>query len=117
MDEQRLRALASAASIGPWSVHGNNCDEWYVYALHARYETLPGNPSPVKVAWVPCSPGTLRHEHDAAYIAAVSPDAILRLLDALDEARRALCERERQMHPDDWPAVRDRLVALKARAA
>ena len=84
----RLRALASAASIGPWSVHGNNCDEWYVYALHARYETLPGNPSPVKVAWVPWSPGTLRHEHDAAYIAAASPDVVLRLLDALDEARR-----------------------------
>ena len=88
MDEQRLRALASAASIGPWSVHGNNCDEWYVYALHARYETLPGNPSPVKVAWVPWSPGTLRHEHDAAYIAAASPDVVLRLLDAPDEARR-----------------------------
>lgn len=87
-DTARLRALASAASIGPWSVHGNNCDEWYVYALHARYETLPGNPSPVKVAWVPWSPGTLRHEHDAAYIAAASPDVVLRLLDALDEARR-----------------------------
>lgn len=70
MDEQRLRALASAASVGPWSVQGNNLDEWYVYALHARYETLPGNSSPVKVAWVPWSPGTLRHEHDAAYIAA-----------------------------------------------
>lgn len=88
MDEQRLRALASAASIGPWSVHGNNCDEWYVYALHARYETLPGNSSPVKVAWVPWSPGTLRHEHDAAYIAAASPDVVLRLLDALDAAER-----------------------------
>lgn len=84
----RLRALASAASIGPWSVHGNNCDEWYVYALHARYETLPGNPSPVKVAWVPWSPGTLRHEHDAAYIAAASPDAILALLDERDALRR-----------------------------
>lgn len=45
MDEQRLRALASAASVGPWSVQGNNLDEWYVYALHARYETLPGNPT------------------------------------------------------------------------
>lgn len=89
-DTARLRALASAASIGPWSVHGNNCDEWYVYALHARYETLPGNSSPVKVAWVPWSPGTLRHEHDAAYIAAASPDVVLRLLDALDEARRGL---------------------------
>lgn len=87
MDEQRLRALASAASVGPWSVQGNNLDEWYVYALHARYETLPGNPSPVKVAWVPWSPGTLRHEHDAAYIAAASPDVVLRLLDALDAAR------------------------------
>lgn len=95
MDEQRLRALASAASIGPWSVHGNNCDEWYVYALHARYETLPGNSSPVKVAWVPWSPGTLRHEHDAAYIAAASPDVVLRLLDALDEARRERDEAKR----------------------
>lgn len=92
MDEQRLRALASAASVGPWSVQGNNCDEWYVYALHARYETLPGNPLPVKVAWVPWSPGTLRHEHDAAYIAAASPDAVLALLDALDAAER---ERDR----------------------
>lgn len=91
-DEQRFRALASAASVGPWSVQGNNCDEWYVYALHARYETLPGNPSPVKVAWVPWSPGTLRHEHDAAYIAAASPDAVLALLDALDAAER---ERDR----------------------
>ena len=101
MDEQRLRALASAASVGPWSVQGNNCDEWYVYALHARYETLPGNPSPVKVAWVPWSPGTLRHEHDAAYIAAASPDVLLRLLDALDEARRerdAARENGREWH-------------------
>lgn len=91
----RLRALASAASIGPWSVHGNNCDEWYVYALHARYETLPGNPSPVKVAWVPWSPGTLRHEHDAAYIAAASPDAILALLDERDALRRERDEAQR----------------------
>lgn len=105
----RLRALASAASIGPWSVHGNNCDEWYVYALHARYETLPGNPSPVKVAWVPWSPGTLRHEHDAAYIAAASPDVVLRLLDALDEARRERDEQKRviddayaALGPDAW---------------
>lgn len=102
MDEQRLRALASAASVGPWSVQGNNCDEWYVYALHARYETLPGNPSPVKVAWVPWSPGTLRHEHDAAYIAAASPDAVLALLDALDAA-----ERERD------EAVREKVLATQ----
>jgi hypothetical protein len=125
MDEQRLRALASAASIGPWSVHGNNCDEWYVYALHARYETLPGNPSPVKVAWVPWSPGTLRHEHDAAYIAAASPDAVLALLDALDavererdEARRhhaentRLIEKERGRVIDTLRAERNALAAL-----
>lgn len=97
MDEQRLRALASAASIGPWSVHGNNCDEWYVYALHARYETLPGNPSPVKVAWVPWSPGTLRHEHDAAYIAAVSPDVVTALLDERDAAMALLRRRGRAL--------------------
>lgn len=93
----RLRALASAASIGPWSVHGNNCDEWYVYALHARYETLPGNPSPVKVAWVPWSPGTLRHEHDAAYIAAVSPDVVTALLDERDAAMALLRRRGRAL--------------------
>ena len=96
-DTARLRALASAASIGPWSVHGNNCDEWYVYALHARYETLPGNPSPVKVAWVPWSPGTLRHEHDAAYIAAVSPDVVTALLDERDAAMALLRRRGRAL--------------------
>lgn len=115
MDEQRLRALASAASIGPWSVHGNNCDEWYVYALHARYETLPGNPSPVKVAWVPWSPGTLRHEHDAAYIAAASPDVVLRLLDALDAARRGRDDsraKERRALREAFDAVRERDAAM-----
>ncbi len=34
----------------------------------------------------------------------------------LDDARRALSEREKRLHPDDWPMVRERLAALKGRA-
>lgn len=132
-DEQRFRALASAASVGPWSVQGNNCDEWYVYALHARYETLPGNPSPVKVAWVPWSPGTLRHEHDAAYIAAASPDVLLRLLDERDALRhenhnlnwalgtdgyeQMYTEVERAEHAEGMALAMDHIERLAARKA
>lgn len=34
----------------------------------------------------------------------------------LDDARRALSEREKTLYPDDWPLVRERLKALRARA-
>ena len=92
LDRARLRELAQNATPGPWTVCGNQRDEWYVYALDARYESLPGNPSPVKVAWVPREPSGGRHARDADYIAAASPDAVLALLDALDAAER---ERDR----------------------
>jgi hypothetical protein len=85
IDTARLRALAEAAAPGPWSVHGNGKDEWYVYALDARYgpQSVYGE-SPVKVAWVPCAPFGGRNARDCAYIAAASPDAILAILDERD---------------------------------
>jgi hypothetical protein len=126
IDTARLRALAEAAAPGPWSVHGNGKDEWYVYALDARYgpQSVYGE-SPVKVAWVPCAPFGGRNARDCAYIAAASPDAILALLaerDALvrerDSARQQCLDGTREVlrMKVAAEAERDALAALLQRA-
>lgn len=78
MNLDELERLERDATEGPWKHETNAPDgepaamwhEHYVYAPNARYETLPGNTSPVKVAWLPQSP-TKRPAHDAAFIAAL----------------------------------------------
>lgn len=66
IDTARLRELAEAATPGPWCVeHGR------VYSGDTEVAAMPGSRS-----WW----------HDADFIAAANPAAILRLLDALNEA-------------------------------
>jgi len=77
-DLDELSRLLDQATPGPWK-HVTNAPEgnygavWhehYVYAPEARYASLPGNPSPVKVAYMPQAPDK-RPAHDAALIAAL----------------------------------------------
>ena len=58
--------LARIATPRPWQRHDADGGA-YVYAPDARYKSLPGNPSPVKVAWLPPS-HTSRPLADAALI-------------------------------------------------
>lgn len=68
-----LRALAQAATRGPWTTAAR-----YGWAQLVTVKTDP--PQPI------CStPRSDQATYDAAYIAAVSPDVILALLDRLDE--------------------------------
>jgi Ead/Ea22-like protein len=75
-----LRALAEKATPGPWQNLGD------VETFHVTIATNPyaGMPVPRPEIW----------EHNAAYIAAASPDAILRLLDERDAAIRRASELE-----------------------
>ena len=89
MNLDELERLERDATEGPWKHETNAPDgepaamwhEHYVYAPNARYETLPGNTSPVKVAWLPQSP-TKRPAHDAAFIAALRNSARELIADA-----------------------------------
>ncbi len=89
MNLDELERLERDATEGPWKHETNAPDgepaamwhEHYVYAPNARYETLPGNTSPVKVAWLPQSP-TKRPAHDAALIAALRNSARELIADA-----------------------------------
>ncbi len=68
IDKQNLRALATAATPGPWAVTGDNDD--CVTARHPE-----GSSWPVADADDP---------EDAAFIAAASPSTVLALLDEID---------------------------------
>jgi hypothetical protein len=77
-DLDELSRLLEQATPGPWQYVTNAPDgdysaiwhEHYVYAPEARYGSLPGNPGPVKVAYMPQAPDK-RPAHDAALIAAL----------------------------------------------
>jgi hypothetical protein len=77
-DLDELERLLEQATPGPWehvtnAPNGDYAAIWhehYVYAPKARYASLPGNPSPVKVAYMPQAPDK-RPAHDAALIAAL----------------------------------------------
>lgn len=85
MTTERLRELAEAATSGPWSwTDGENYseDRWdYAYldpmVLHGAWHNTGDAGVGVNAA-------------DAAYIAAVDPQTVLRLLDDKDRLRAAL---------------------------
>lgn len=91
--ERAIREALPFATPGRWEhVFSNGGREHYVYAPDAHYRRdLPG---PVKVAWLPPSPGSNRDANDAAYIAACSPENIASIL-AHVEAQEAEIERLR----------------------
>jgi len=91
--ERAIREALPFATPGRWEhVFSNGGREHYVYAPDAHYRRdLPG---PVKVAWLPPSPGSNRDANDAAYIAACSPANIAAILAHVD-AQEAEIERLR----------------------
>lgn len=87
--ERAIREALPFATPGRWEhVFANGGREHYVYAPGAHYRRdLPG---PVKVAWLPYSPGSNRDANDAVYIAACNPENIAALLAQIDALRAAL---------------------------
>lgn len=79
-----LQAIADAATPGPWEhVQAGGGRENYVYATDARYPSLPGNESPVKVAWV-----TSTQQPDTArFIATFDPPTVSKLLAVVEAAQ------------------------------
>lgn len=112
--ERAIREALPFATPGRWEhVFSNGGREHYVYAPDAHYRRdLPG---PVKVAWLPPSPGSNRDANDAAYIAACSPENIAPLLSEIERLRAAL---ERIAEGCSFPADDvQRAVRDAARAA
>lgn len=72
MNVVELRDLAEHATPGPWRLLEDDGE------LGVASKTGPG-----WVEWIVREPG---QERDAAYLAAVSPDTVLRLLDVFDRA-------------------------------
>lgn len=101
-DEQaaRLRALAEAATPGPWDVRvaydaDNGVVDPNTYVAPGYYDNI-GIYSASADKWpAACDEYNIFERNDAAYIAAASPDVLLSLLDALDEARRERDEAKR----------------------
>lgn len=101
-DEQaaRLRALAEAATPGPWDVRvaydaDNGVVDPNTYVAPGYYDNI-GIYSASADKWpAACDEYNIFERNDAAYIAAASPDVLLHLLAALDEARRERDEAKR----------------------
>jgi len=73
-EQQGNKDVLEKATPRPWEPYHVGRSEHYIYAPDARYDSLPGNPSPVKVAYLPPSPGSERPYHDASLIAAAVND-------------------------------------------
>jgi len=120
-----LRTLAEKASRGPWEFEGLTGDGWALIFADTPEDRPDWNGTGY-------TDGIVYLREDAAYIAAASPDVILRLLDERDAAiRRAeeaealvqrlavAVERRRIELTDpapttDWPAFADESLALAA---
>ena len=75
----KLKALALAATPGPWAWDGNVCD--YDKENEAPWLVSSEGHPPVLGGTITCT----RH-NDASYIAAASPDAILALIKRVEDA-------------------------------
>lgn len=109
-DLDELSRLLEQATPGPWK-HVTNAQaeqyaalwhEHYVYAPEARYASLPGNSSPVKVAYMPPAPDK-RPAHDAALIAALRNHAEELVRDArrMEWAEKHMNAIDTVSHPDN----------------
>jgi hypothetical protein len=107
-----LCALAEAATPGPWTLDGRGW-QWWIASCGIGDDGM--------AVWSPNSPtpdhdgereddGGEADRRNAAYIAAVSPDVVLALLDERDALRAAAKavldwdEKERWAGPHDWLA-------------
>lgn len=105
----RLRALAQAAPKGPWTLLGAPDDAaphlWTIVTADGLWTAR----EPVAEFHRLLPEARALQAAAGRYIAAASPDAILALLDALDEARRERDEQKRviddayaALGPDAW---------------
>lgn len=97
---QTLRDLAENASPGQWYTLGQP----WCHSDNADLAVLSGSPDPSKASnivaecdltheWIEGEPdGTIEDRANAKYISKANPENILRLLDALEEAEKALEE-------------------------
>lgn len=78
-ERDELRRLATRATPGPW---GEFCEsgDWWIGRCTEDGDALPE---------IVCDSESI-DSHDTAYIAAVSPDVVLRLLDYIDDLEGAL---------------------------
>lgn len=82
-DYDALRAVAEAATTGPWGGEVMDGDVW-----------APGNRERI------CKTSSFNYGRDAAYIAAASPDVVLALLDEIEALRAKVAECERFAPPE-----------------
>lgn len=103
IDRDRLRALASGATPGPWENVWEEADEWYSITGQS-YEEL-----------VCPEVATLTDEDDAEFIAA-SRQAVPALLDMLDQAEQRIRDLTQEVR-DERAACLDQIEQVQARAA
>ncbi len=111
MNLDKIESAAKAATPGPWRyISASAGHENYVYAPQERYASLPGNPSPVKVAWLPPSHDG-SDKRDAAHIANMDPQTVLKLVAIARAARRVMSPGGYSRN--DWAALRDALEGVE----
>lgn len=92
-DDERaaLRALAMAATPGPWvAFHKHKYDEWHV--------SVPISGESMRLALFPDGiPTGDKAEYDAQYIARANPQAVLALLDERDTLAALLLRYRREV--------------------
>lgn len=116
---ERLRALANAATTGPWfgpRITDNWPPGWVgIYAADEHGTPLPGD-----IVGVTGRYDEATAKDDAAYIAAVDPTTVLALLDDLDRLARQVEVAERvakSLHfalDNGWAIPEDTYIALAA---
>ena len=87
IDTKKLRTLAETATPGPWEWDDDCVSEVYNENEHAPWLTTKNLETAVIKGTV-----HIPSKHDAAYIAACSPDVVLELLDALERKDNLLRE-------------------------
>jgi len=107
-----LRKLAEAATPGPWKYATPNT------VRAGRFNVVPNTAA--GGSGVGLAGKSDAERANAAYIAACSPDRILRLLDAVDKAREVLsvyeqfCIDDSRGYASEYAALRTALAALEA---
>ena len=115
MNLDGLEATARAATPGPW-MGPRVTDQWPpgwvgVYAADENGEPMPGD---VVGVTGHVSDGATAHQ-DAAYIAAVSPDVVLKLIAVVRAAEACCIDNAGQNYGIPSVAMRDALSALGAK--
>jgi hypothetical protein len=113
--EEHLRKLADSIPEKIWKQGGEGKDShWLRAVISTRKSTLPGKEYPVQIAW--CGQHPIEDAHAlAAYIAAVDPETVVKLLDEIShlrsevEATRVDWDRERLTEALAMAGLREKL--------